>query len=72
MPASLRALGVTGREYEVLRLVAEGRSSRAIAESLHLSTKTVERHLSSLFDRTGVRNRTALGELARAHGVVVG
>jgi DNA-binding NarL/FixJ family response regulator len=52
--------------------VAAGRSTREIGTSLHLSTKTVERHLSSLFDRTGVRNRGALGELARAHGVLDG
>ena len=72
VPATLRALGVTGREFDVLKLVAEGRSTREIGESLYLSTKTVERHLSSLFDRTGVRNRAALGELARTHGVEIG
>jgi DNA-binding CsgD family transcriptional regulator len=72
VPVGLRALGVTGRELDVLRLVAAGRSTREIGTSLHLSTKTVERHLSSLFDRTGVRNRTALGELARDHGVLDG
>ncbi len=72
VPVPLRALGVTGRELDVLRLVAAGRSTREIGTSLHLSTKTVERHLSSLFDRTGVRNRAALGELARAHGVLDG
>jgi DNA-binding CsgD family transcriptional regulator len=72
VPVPLRALGVTGRELDVLRLVAAGRSTREIGASLHLSTKTVERHLSRLFDRTGVRNRGALGDLARAHGVVDG
>jgi DNA-binding CsgD family transcriptional regulator len=72
VPVRLRALGVTGRELDVLKLVAQGRSTREIGDSLHLSTKTVERHLSSLFDRTGVRNRGALGELARAHGVLDG
>ncbi|MCD2195435.1 AAA family ATPase [Actinomycetospora endophytica] len=72
VPVGLRALGVTGRELDVLRLVAQGRSTREIGASLQLSTKTVERHLSSLFDRTGVRNRGALGDLARTHGVVDG
>jgi DNA-binding CsgD family transcriptional regulator len=72
VPVPLRALGVTGRELDVLRLVAAGRSTREIGTSLHLSTKTVERHLSSLFDRTGVRNRAALGALARDHGVLDG
>jgi DNA-binding CsgD family transcriptional regulator len=72
VPVGLRALGVTGRELDVLRLVAQGRSTRDIGASLHLSTKTVERHLSSLFDRTGVRNRGDLGALARTHGVLDG
>ena len=72
VPVPLRALGVTGRELDVLRLVAVGRSTREIGTTLHLSTKTVERHLSSLFDRTGVRNRSALGALAREHGVLDG
>ncbi len=72
VPVPLRALGVTGRELDVLRLVAAGRSTREIGTSLQLSTKTVERHLSSLFDRTGVRNRAALGALARDHGVMDG
>ncbi|HEY2194302.1 MAG TPA: AAA family ATPase [Actinomycetospora sp.] len=72
VPVPLRALGVTGRELDVLKLVAHGRSTREIGASLHLSTKTVERHLSSLFDRTGVRTRGALGDLARAHGVLDG
>ena len=72
VPVGLRALGVTGRELDVLRLVAAGCSTREIGTTLHLSTKTVERHLSSLFDRTGVRNRAALGALARDHGVLDG
>ena len=53
VPASLRALGVTSREVDVLKLVAAGRSNKEIAAELHLSPKTVERHLCSLFDRTG-------------------
>ncbi|MGI5131396.1 AAA family ATPase [Pseudonocardia sp. CA-107938] len=72
VPTGLRAMGVTGREFDVLQLVVEGCSTREIGESLFLSPKTVERHLSSLFDRTGVRNRVALAELARAHGVETG
>lgn len=72
VPQGLRALGVTGRELDVLTLVARGCTTREIADALHLSTKTVERHLTSLFDRTGVRNRVALGEVARTHGVLAG
>jgi DNA-binding CsgD family transcriptional regulator len=67
VPGSLRALGVTSREMDVLRLVMDGRSTKEIAAQLHLSPKTVERHLTSLFDRTGVRNRQALAEVGVAH-----
>jgi DNA-binding CsgD family transcriptional regulator len=67
VPASLRGLGVTSREVDVLTLVRAGCTTKEIAIRLFLSTKTVERHLSSLFDRTGVRNRQALAEVAAAH-----
>jgi DNA-binding CsgD family transcriptional regulator len=72
VPPSLRALGVTSRELDVLRLVVEGRTTKEIADQLYLSPKTVDRHLSNLFDRTGVRERTALADLARSHGLDVG
>ena len=72
MPPSLRALGVTSRELDVLVLVVEGRTTREIADRLYLSPKTVDRHLSNLFDRTGVRDRSALADLARSHGLGAG
>jgi DNA-binding NarL/FixJ family response regulator len=65
VPSGLRAMGVTGREVDVLRLVAEGLSNKQIADRLVLSPRTVERHLSSLFDRTGIRDRSGLAVLAR-------
>ena len=67
VPTSLRAIGVTSREVDVLKLVVEGRSNREIAAALYLSPKTVERHLSSLFIRTGVQNRRALTEVGVLH-----
>ncbi|MDP1818353.1 MAG: AAA family ATPase [Acidimicrobiales bacterium] len=69
VPPVLRALGVTSRELDVLTLVVEGCTTRDIAGRLFLSPKTVERHLANLFDRTGVRNRAALADLARSHGI---
>jgi DNA-binding NarL/FixJ family response regulator len=51
---------------DVLNLIAEGLSNREIAERLFLSPKTVERHLTSLFDRTGIRNRGDLGAFVRS------
>lgn len=67
VPAGLRALGVTGREVDVLRLVIEGRTNKAIAAELVLSPKTVERHLSSLFNRLAVSNRRDLAASGATH-----
>ena len=50
--------GVTSREADVLALLAAGRSNREIASELHLSVKTVERHLEALYRKLGVKNRT--------------
>jgi len=49
---------LTDREVEVLRLVAAGASNRAVAKSLVISERTVERHLENIFDRLGVSSRT--------------
>ena len=53
----------------MLDLVAEGLSNREIAERLFLSPKTVERHVASLFDRTGPRTRAELAAFGRANWV---
>jgi ATP/maltotriose-dependent transcriptional regulator MalT len=55
---------LTARETEVLRMVAEGLTNRAIAAALGLSEKTVDRHVSNIFDKFGVSSRAA----ATAHG----
>jgi DNA-binding NarL/FixJ family response regulator len=62
----LRALGVTGREYDVLKQLIEGLTNREIGERLFLSPRTVERHVTSLFDRTGIRTREELATFARS------
>ena len=49
---------LTMRELDVLRLVAEGASNREAAESLGVSAKTVEAHLSSVYGKLRVRSRT--------------
>ena len=49
--------GLTGREVEILRLLAEGRTNREIADVLVLSVHTVERHLANAYRKTGTRNR---------------
>ena len=53
--------GLTSRELEVLRLLAGGKSNQQIASSLFLSTRTVERHISTIYQKLG-----ATGKVARA------
>lgn len=60
VPGELRALGVTSREWEVLRLLAEGLSNREIATRLYLSPRTVERHVANLAPKAGVGRRSEL------------
>ncbi|MGP4021784.1 helix-turn-helix transcriptional regulator [Actinomadura sp. 3N407] len=50
-------LGLTPREYEVLRLVAEGRSNRDIAEALFISAKTASVHVSNILGKLDVASR---------------
>ena len=66
VPAELRALGITTRELDVLRLLAQGRSNRDIAAGLYLSPRTVEKHVERLLMKTGAANRTELAGLLRA------
>jgi DNA-binding NarL/FixJ family response regulator len=61
--------GLTGREAEVLALVAAGRTNREIAETLVLSHKTVARHLSNIFAKIGVTSRTQAAAYAFQHGL---
>ena len=49
------------REREVLALVAEGRANDEIAAELHLSVRTVERHLQNVYGKLGVRGPSAPG-----------
>ena len=63
--AGLRQLGLTGRELEVLRLVATGRSNRDIAAELFISPKTASVHVSNILGKLGAASR---GEAAaKAH-----
>jgi DNA-binding NarL/FixJ family response regulator len=61
---------LTGRELEVLGLVAEGRRNHEIAEDLGLSHRTVERHLENIFDKIGVGTRTEAVVQAVQEGLV--
>ena len=56
---ALTPAGLTAREMEVLRCVAEGRTNREIAKALVLSDHTVRRHLQNIFNKIGVSSRAA-------------
>jgi len=56
---------LSGRELEVAGLVAEGLSNKAIASHLHLSARTVERHVRHVLTKVGLDNRTQLATSAR-------
>ncbi|TCC05772.1 helix-turn-helix transcriptional regulator [Kribbella soli] len=62
--------GLTGRELDVLRLVAVGNSNAEIAERLVLSDKTVARHLTNIFAKLDVPSRTAAVAYARDHDLL--
>jgi len=62
--------GLTGREAQVLELVASGKTNRAIATELFLSEKTVARHVSNIFTKLGLSSRSAATAYAYEHGLV--
>ena len=62
---------LTGREQEVVRLVARGRSNKAIAHQLGISPRTVEGHLNHVFEKVGSTSRTELVHYALANGLFV-
>jgi DNA-binding NarL/FixJ family response regulator len=66
-PDALRARGLTTREVEVLRLLADGLANAEIARELALSARTVAKHLEHVYSKLGVGSRTAA--LARAREV---
>jgi DNA-binding CsgD family transcriptional regulator/tetratricopeptide (TPR) repeat protein len=61
--------GLSDREVQVLRLVAQGRTNRAIAEELVLSESTVANHLLSIYAKTGAENRAAAAAYALRQGL---
>jgi two-component system, NarL family, nitrate/nitrite response regulator NarL len=62
--------GLTRRELEVLRLIADGCSNREIATKFTLSEETVKRHLSNIFDKVGVSTRLELALFALSNHLV--
>jgi DNA-binding CsgD family transcriptional regulator len=64
--------GLSRRELEVLRLLAEGKTSAEIAAELFISTRTAEHHIANIYTKIGVANRTSATRWAVTHQVVTG
>lgn len=62
--------GLTERETEILRMIASGMTTRAIADRLFLSNKTIQAHRSNIMAKLGVHNAAALVRLAIQRGLV--
>lgn len=68
--AAQASLGITEREFEVLRLVAAGRSNKEIAQSLAVSPNTIKSHLARLFEKLEASRRTEAILRARELGLI--
>lgn len=64
------SLGITGRERQVLQLLADGRSNKEIAAQLELSPNTVKTHVARLFEKLRVARRTEAIQHARELGLI--
>jgi len=61
---------LTDRESQILALIADGHTSREIADMLVISPRTVERHRENLRDKLGLRNRVDLTRYAIRAGLI--
>ncbi|MBI4671493.1 MAG: response regulator transcription factor [Chloroflexi bacterium] len=68
--SGLEPLPLTPRELEVLRLLAQGLDNTAIAARLVVTTRTVQNHVSAIYDKLGVASRTQAALIAIQHGLV--
>ena len=68
-PGSM-SVSLSGRELEIIGLVAEGLTNQEIAERLTISKRTVDNHVSNVFTKTGSKNRVALLNWAMDHGKI--
>ena len=61
---------LTPRESEILQLVIEGKTNKAIATEIYISEKTVEFHLDHIYTKLGVRTRLMAGVWAIQQGIL--
>src|SRR4029079_13015121 len=68
-PEPASTFGLSKREREVLRLLAQGQSNRAIADQLFIAEATVKVHVTSIFTKLGVDSRSAATAVAIRKGL---
>jgi DNA-binding NarL/FixJ family response regulator len=68
-PSTPLPAGLTPREIEVLRLVAQGLTDVQVAEQLVISPRTVHSHLTSIYNKLGINSRTAAVRYAVERGI---
>jgi predicted ATPase/DNA-binding CsgD family transcriptional regulator len=66
-PVTMHPAGLTAREVEVLRLVAQGLTDAQVAEQLVISPRTVNAHLTSIYSKLGIKSRAAAAHFAVKH-----
>ena len=71
-PPPDRPHGLTRREFEILKLVAEGHSNAALARMLWVTEQTVKFHLSNIYRKLDVTNRTEASRWAQVNGLLSG
>jgi HD-GYP domain-containing protein (c-di-GMP phosphodiesterase class II) len=68
--ATLRPAGLSDREIEVLKLMAEGLSNRGIGRRLYISPRTAEHHVQHIYTKLGASSRAAAALFAMEHGLI--
>ena len=71
-PTARNDSGLTGREMEIVRLVAQGNKNKEVGATLRISERTVKTHLTNIFQKLGVRDRVALVMFALRNGLTEG
>lgn len=67
---AIESLGISGRELEVLELLAEGHSNKEMADRLHVSPHTIKTHLGHLYGKLEVSRRTQAIQKARSLRII--
>jgi two-component system nitrate/nitrite response regulator NarL len=67
--SAAKAAGLTDRELEIMRAVVRGLSNRAVARELWVTEQTVKFHLTNIYRKLGITNRTEAARWANAHGI---